>query len=323
MICLCCNKPINGTTSEEATKLGWHISCIKKFFKVDKIPLFDISLSRIANMANKNIATGGIVQGVQKKISLGLSMGECKRITVVDYPIGFILKPQVEEYSYLPEYEHLTMQMAEAVGIRTVPHALISIDGQMAYITRRIDRFDEHGNSIRLAMEDFCQLEERLTEDKYKSSYERCVKVIKKYSSRTGFDLTEFLLRTIFFFITGNSDMHLKNFSLIQNSQDSFDYHLSPAYDLLPVNLIMPEDVEESALTLNGEKRNLNIKDFYILARGCELQENVINKMIKNILKRKDELFKLCDNSLIPNEQKEKYKNLISERLDRITDTGI
>ena len=111
--------------------------------------------------------------------------------------------------------------------------------------------------------------------------------------------------------------------ALFQNSQDSFDYHLSPAYDLLPVNLIMPEDVEESALTLNGKKRNLNIKDFYILARGCELQENVINKMIKNILKRKDELFKLCDNSLIPNEQKEKYKNLIAERLDKITDTGI
>lgn len=318
MICLCCNKPIKNTNSEQATKLGWHDSCVKKFFRVDEVPAFDISVTDIKEMAKKNILVGGTVQGVQKKISLGLSEGEHKKITIVDYPIGFILKPQVEEYSYLPEYEHLTMQMAEIVGIKTVPNALIYFDGRLAYITRRIDRYDEQGNHTRLAMEDFCQLEERLTEDKYKSSYERCVKIIKKYSNRTGFDLTEILLRIIFAFITGNSDMHLKNFSLIQDSQNSFEYHLSPAYDLLPVNLIMPEDLEELALTLNGKKRNLNIRDFNVLASACGIQENVVIKMIRKIASRKSELFRMCDNSFLPDEQKEKYKNLIEERLKRI-----
>lgn len=104
----------------------------------------------------------------------------------------------------------------------------------------------------------------------------------------------------------------------IQDSQNSFEYHLSPAYDLLPINLIMPEDLEELALTLNGKKRNLNIRDFNVLASACGIQENVVIKMIRKIASRKSELFRMCDNSFLPDEQKEKYKNLIEERLKRI-----
>ena len=114
----------------------------------------------------------------------------------------------------------------------------------------------------KLAMEDFCQLDLRLTQDKYRGSYERCAKIILGYSSRKGFDMTELFMRLVFSFLVGNSDIHLKNFSLIKTDEGSGKYVLSPAYDLLCVNVIMPEDNEQFALTMNGKKNTSAVKGF-------------------------------------------------------------
>ena len=117
---------------------------------------------------------GFTVPGVQKKLSLHLSSDTNARLTIVDYPTGFILKPQTEEYAHMPEYEDLAMRLAELIGIQTVPHALIKMKDEYGYITKRIDR-DITQDQIKLyAMEDFCQLSNRLTQDKYKGSYENC-----------------------------------------------------------------------------------------------------------------------------------------------------
>ncbi len=118
-----------------------------------------------------------------------------------------------------------------------------------------------------LAMEDFCQLDERLTEDKYKDSYERCAKIIKKYSSMKLFDLTELYFGLVFLFVIDNSDMHLKNFSMIEKQETSGVYILSSAYDLIPVNAILPEDMEDFALTMCSKKTSLVEKIFFILLK--------------------------------------------------------
>lgn len=163
--------------------------------------------------------------------------------------------------------------MADAAGISVVPHALINGGDSLAYITKRIDRAFEKDGVKMLAMEDFCQLDLRLTQDKYKGSYERCAKIIDKYSSRRGLDMTELYMRLVFSYLVGNSDMHLKNFSLIETKEGSKKYILSPAYDLLPVNVIMPEDEEEFALAMNGKKMNLRKKIFLFLLMSAIFQE--------------------------------------------------
>lgn len=162
-----------------------------------------------------------------------ISENKSPKLTIVNFPTGYILKPQVPQYETLPEAEHLVMSMADITGISTVPHALIGNNGNYAYITKRADRIMNTDRTAMLAMEDFCQLDLRLTQDKYKGSYERCAKVIERYSSRVGFDMTELFMRLVFSFVTGNSDMHLKNFSLIETAEKSGEYVLSPAYDLL------------------------------------------------------------------------------------------
>ena len=165
----------------------------------------------------------------------------------------------------------------------------------------------------------FCQLDLRLTQDKYRGSYERCVKVIRRYSSRPGLDLSELFLRLVFCFLTGNSDMHLKNFSLIETSSESGVYVLSPAYDLLPVNVLMPEDKEKFALTMNGKKIHLRRSDFLLFAEAAGMPRKAAETMIRKMLTFVPLWQKLCDESLLPLDLKQTLNELIRARCVRLT----
>lgn len=315
MNCLCCGKP----TKDNNESTGWHKTCIKKFFTTAVIPEIEITDSVLEELAKESTNKGYTIPGVQKKLSLHLSKEVYPRLTVVNYPTGYILKPQVKEFRALPEAEHLVMSMADKAKIRTVPHALVKSKNSYAYITKRIDRvFSKDSNVKMFAMEDFCQLDLRLTQDKYKGSCERCGNIIKKYSSRSGLDMSELFYRLVFSFIVGNSDMHLKNFSLIESESGSGEYHLSPAYDLLPVNAIMPEDKEEFALPINGKKRNIHRKDFLIFAAGCGIAKLAAEKMIEQLVFMEPVFVDMCCNSLMPQDMKEAFIELVDKRVSAL-----
>lgn len=310
MNCLCCGKPLN--TPDET---GWHKACIKHFFGTTNLPKIDIDDKTLNLLATETTNKGFTVPGVQKKLSLHLVSSSHKpKLTLVNYPTGYILKPQVAEFIALPESEQLIMTMADMAGISTVPHALIKGNAGLAYITKRVDRHLTDNKIEMLAMEDFCQLDLRLTEDKYRGSYERCAKIIKQYSSRIGIDMAEFYIRLVFCFIVGNSDMHLKNFSLIETAEGSGKYVLSPAYDLLPVNANMPADKEQFALTMNGKKMNIRKGDFLKFADTCGIARKTADKLIKNLVKLTPKWLSMCEESLLPDELKERLEKIITER---------
>ena len=312
MNCLCCGKPLN--TPDET---GWHKACIKHFFGTTNLPKIDIDDKTLNLLATETTNKGFTVPGVQKKLSLHLvSSSHKSKLTLVNYPTGYILKPQVAEFIALPESEQLIMTMADMAGISTVPHALIKGNAGLAYITKRVDRHLTDNKIEMLAMEDFCQLDLRLTEDKYRGSYERCAKIIKQYSSRIGIDMAEFYIRLVFCFIVGNSDMHLKNFSLIETAEGSGKYVLSPAYDLLPVNANMPADKEQFALTMNGKKMNIRKGDFLKFADTCGITRKTAEKLIKNLVKLTPKWLSMCEESLLPDELKERLEKIITERTE-------
>lgn len=317
MRCLCCGKTFTGKNPESQ----WHPACIKRFFGTTVLPEINLSDEHLLQIALQSVDKGYTVTGVQKKLSLHLTTEEKPRLTLVGYPAGYILKPQVAEYPYMPESEQLVMCMADTVGIKTVPHALIRRGDSIAYITKRVDRQQVHDyNFQKLAMEDFCQLDYKPTEEKYHGSYERCAKIIRRYSTRLGFDLSELFMRLVFCFLTGNSDMHLKNFSLIETAVGSNQYILSPAYDLLPVQLLLPNDVDDTALTLNGKNQKLRRKDFMTFAEAAGIPQKAatasINRMLDNITK----LQALCEASLLPQSMQCDLIALMKERAMRISD---
>ena len=307
--CLCCGKELRTETAH-----GWHTACIKAFFGTTKFPDIDVSKEVLNQIAIDNTSKGFTVPGVQKKLSLHLSREDTPRLTLVNYPTGYILKPQTDEYAALPEMEYLVMQMAEVSGIKTVPHALLRLPSQenaFAYITKRIDRADGQ----MLAMEDFCQLDGRLTEDKYRGSYERCGKIIKTHSMNDGLDLAQLFFRVVFSFAVGNSDMHLKNFSLIETEEGSGKYILSSAYDMLSTNVVIPSDKEELALTINGKKQNIHRKDFIVFADTIGIPERSAEKMIEKIVKLKDKYISMCRDSYMPEQMRANLENLIEQRI--------
>lgn len=325
MKCLCCGKEIPASVRYQGQETQWHSSCVRKFFGTAALPDLDISEGTLSRIAAESTNKGYTVPGVQKKISLHLETGRGKpRLTLVNYPTGYILKPQTELYEALPEAEYLVMQMARETGIATVPFALIRMSddaGTAAYITKRIDRIlptKKDPELKLLAMEDFCQLEQRLTENKYQGSYERCAKVITRYSRQPGLDLSELFLRVVFSFAVGNSDMHLKNFSLIETGPGSQNYVLSAAYDMLPVNVILPEDDEQLALTVNGKKHNIRRNDFLKYAEVSGIPRDAAVKMIGKVVAMKDRYLRMCDESLLPVHLKERFRALMEARVSAL-----
>lgn len=205
------------------------------------------------------------------------------------------------------------MHLAQMTGIRTAPHSLIRLEsGNLAYITRRMDRT----RKAKLAMEDMCQLTERLTEDKYQGSYEQVGKTIQRHSATPGLDVVNFFELVLFSFLTGNADMHLKNFSLLE--QPGLGMTLSPAYDLVNTALVNPADDEEMALTLNGRKKKLNKQDFITAMNTQRLtekqQKNIFNKMAKALPRWLEQL----NRSFLSEEYKERYKAVLFERMKRL-----
>ena len=317
--CLYCGKEIKPSAGEEERNSCWHKKCIKSFFGTSVMPELNVSEEELEELANETVNQGLTVPGVQKKLSLHLSQEKDVRLTIVNHPTGYILKPQTTEYAFLPELEELAMDLAEMAGVSTVAHGLIKMNESYAYITRRIDREFTDGRVSLYAMEDFCQLSGRLTADKYRGSYEQCGRIIKKYSAYAGLDMSELFLRVIFSFVIGNSDMHLKNFSMKEITPSGRAFQLSQAYDILPVNVILPEDEDELALTLNGKKRNLRKKDFLEFAQNCGIAANAAEKMMRQVCSLEKDYLKYCEESYLNDNLKQKVKDLIVARINRLS----
>jgi len=307
--CLYCYKPLN------EGEVDFHPSCAKRFFGVKKAPLFDYSLGQIDELASQIIAEQTALTGVQPKLSLHLQSHQgSARLTIVGLWGRYICKPATSLYPMLPEVEDLTMHLAEVAHIEAVPHSLMHMaDGTLCYLSRRIDRTDE---GQKIAMEDFCQLTERQTEYKYKSSYEQIAKKIWNFSSVPKMDVTNFFELVLFSWIVGNNDMHLKNFSLYEPSDG--EIRLTPAYDLLNVAIVNPTDREELALPLNGKKSNIKKEDFLIAGEAMGIENAVVEHLIRKYLSLEDKMEEMINVSFLNSEYKEKYNSLISSRLDRL-----
>ena len=296
----------------------YHASCSRKIFGALIAPKLPYSESNMEGLAMQVIQSQTSVTGVQPKLSLHLASAKepnlAKRFTIVGMWGGYILKPPSPNYPNMPEVEDLTMHLAHIAKIKVVPHSLIRLQsGNLAYITKRIDRV----RKTKLHMEDMCQLTEKLTEDKYRGSHEQVAKAILKYSANPGLDVVNFFEVVLFSFLTGNADMHLKNFSLIY--EPTIGPVFSPAYDLVATALVNPADDEDLALTLNGKRKKINrsdfIKAFTTLGLDIKQQENIFDKMERAFPKWKQ----MIDISFLNEDWKEMYKELLKERFRRLS----
>ena len=301
--------------SLEQGQVDFHPQCSKKIFGTAVPPVLPYTKADIESLALEVVRSQVTITGVQPKLSVDLEKGKGgeKRFTIVGLWGEYILKPQTEQYPSLPENEDLTMHLASLARIKTVPHSLIRFqDGSLAYITKRIDR-DKKG--VKIPMEDMCQLTEKLTEQKYKGSHEQIAKKIVEFSAYPVLDLINYFEVLLFCYLIGNTDMHLKNFSLYKKVGECV---LAPAYDLLSTKLVIPQDSEELALTLNGKKSKLKKVDFDSLLKTMKVDDKAIENVYDKFRKVIPEWLLFIDSSFLPDEMKEQYKTLIQEKCKNI-----
>lgn len=307
--CLYCYQALN------VDEFDFHQTCSKKIFGTSIPPILDFNLQETNEIAKKLVIKRIAVTGVQPKLSLELEkkIKEIPRLTIVGLHGDYIFKPQSQQFTELPENEDVTMHLAEMVKIKTAKHSLIRLkSGELGYITKRFDR----NKGTKIAVEDFCQLSENLTEHKYRGSIEKIGKLAHRFTANKGFESQRLFELALFSFLTGNADMHLKNYSLIENNLS--EYEFSPAYDLLSTALVMPEDKEESALTINGKKSRIDVKDFNALAASLHLNDKSLQAIYKRFNKVLPQWKDFILQSFLSDEMKVKYIQLLTHKFDSI-----
>lgn len=306
--CLYCYRPI-----EAGSDL--HEKCSLEFFGTTAPPSIEYTLDQMDELAQRVVERSVAVPGVQPKLSMS-QVKETRensdtRLTVVGALGGqYIFKPPSDRFPEMPANEHVTMRIAESFGIKVVPSSLIRLaSGELSYITKRVDR-EEGGEKIHMI--DMFQITEAF--DKYRSSMEKIGKAIDDYSDNTLLDKIFYFELAVFSFLTGNNDMHLKNFSMIESTSG---WVLSPAYDLLNASIVNPDDTEELALTLVGKKRKLKKDHFLRLGKELELTDKQINGVFKRMLKNKSVALDWIDKSFLSDDMKIRYKELLEKRYDQ------
>ncbi len=302
--CLGCYLPLESGT--------YHSSCSKNLFGTVEPPNVDFGSNDLEEMAKKSLYQHLGITGVQPKISVHLKKQDENpkhRLMIVGLWGNFILKPSTQKFPDMSVVEDATMHMAKVAGIKTARHGLIQLkSGELAYVTKRFDR----EKTSKIAVEDFCQLSELLTESKYNTSTEKAGKIILKYSSNPGLDAVNFFDLILFSFLTGNADMHLKNFSLMSN--EIGETELSPAYDLLSTKLMPIEDKEEMALTVNGKKAKIKKEDFKVMGKTLGISEKAIENSFVRMATSISKMKTIIKNSFLSNDLKKRYDELLKSR---------
>lgn len=310
--CLYCYLPLDDSD------LDYHSKCIKAFFGTKYAPILPYKLSEMEKLAKQAAKLSITVPGVQPKLSLGWQKlqaenGHQGRLTIMNALDGnYILKPQNPMYPQMPENEHLSMKLAELFKMDIVPVNMIRLQsGELCFITKRIDR---NPDGTKTHMIDFLQILELA--DKYKGTMEKLGKTIGELSANTLLDKMRFFEATVFNFIIGNNDMHLKNYSMFLSEMG---WVLSPFYDLLNVKMILPMDKEDVALLLGGKKENYDKGYFDRFGEVLKLNQKQINSVYNKLAKWLPQAIHLIENSFLEPPLQESYKTLIVKRVNFFT----
>ncbi len=280
----------------------------RKVFGVDKEPFIDLTLAGVSLKAQEMVGKMSI-SGVQPKLSVKLAdrSGD-PHLEVTGEGGQYILKPQVQAFANLPENEELCMTIADDIGIDVPAHCLVYLkDRSLAYVVKRFDREGRR----KIHQEDFSQILEK--QDKYNGSVEEIGKKLKTTSEVPGLDVQLFFERVVFNFLIGNGDAHVKNYSVIYNEEGLA--RLAPAYDLVCSRIVIPEEADESALTIQGKKGRIQRKDIDLLANYLGIPEKI---RFEKFMGKKELFRSRLAGSLLPGELAEAFDKLLVERFQRL-----
>lgn len=300
--CRICLKPT-------AKDFDYHAECLESLFGTQTLPVLDIELSKMMGLAAE-MAGKMSISGVQEKVSLRLS-DDKSRFEIAPTGGRYILKPEPSRFALVPQNEHLTMRLAELVGIEVPPFGLVELkDKAIAYVIKRFDRFDD---GTKFQVEDFCQLAEKPIRDKYQGSGELCVRILRKYASEPLIEIRKLFKLLLFSWWVSNGDQHLKNFSLIRTTEGR--WRLAPAYDLVCTRLPIPSD-RDLALPICGKKSNLSRQLWFAFAEYSQIPERAAARLLQEQMDALEPSLRFIGASFLPDELKSQYQDIVRQNTE-------
>jgi serine/threonine-protein kinase HipA len=284
--------------------LDYHAECLDLLFGTPTLPVLDIELSKMMGLAAE-MAGKMSISGVQEKVSLRLSDNK-SRFEIAPTDGRYILKPEPSRFAFVPQNEHLTMRLAELVGIEVPPFGLVELkDKAIAYVIKRFDRLDD---GTKLQVEDFCQLDEKPIRDKYQGSGELCVRILRKYASEPLIEIRKLFKVLLFSWWASNGDQHLKNFSLVRSTEGR--WRLTPAYDLICTRLPIPSD-RDLAMPICGKKSNLAKQQWLEFAKYSQIPERAAVRLLQEQIDALELSLSFIETSFLPDDQKSQYQEIV------------
>ncbi len=275
----------------------------------DDLLVLNFSSNDISQIVTDNLIGRISISGVQRKISL-VKSGDT--FIPVDTAGEYILKPLDNNWDQLPENEKLCMDLASFFNLKVPENFLVRLaEGSIAYVVKR---FDRNGLS-KYPVEDFCQILDLSNKSKYSGSYEKIIKALEQYSSAPGLDKIMLFRSLIFNFLICNNDAHYKNYSLLNTGNG---YRLSPFYDLVNTSLVLKNNNEEVALTMNGKRSNLRKEDMLSFAEYAEIPSKVIAIEFESIRSTRNKFIECISNSFLSKKNKDKFVEFYLSRYDRL-----
>jgi serine/threonine-protein kinase HipA len=294
----------------------YHVSCLRKLFGSDMPPAIDITEATLQTVA---LATLGhtVMSGAQPKVSLSLVRDRRRTLRIVAGGTQrYILKPQNAEFPFLPENEHVSMQIARMFGILVPEHGLIRLaDGSLAYI---VERFDRASDGRKMRQEDFAQLAGIAPSEKYDLFGVDCAQIVERYSSRVRADLIRLFERFVLAWWVGDGDMHAKNLSLLAGPDGR--HSLSPAYDI--TSLAVYKDYSSGlALPLSSEDLHATRDAWLRFAEVCHLAPPVATSILCRPSERLAAALDLVGRSYLPTRaMRSAYCDCLRARAEALAD---
>ncbi|MFZ5828436.1 MAG: type II toxin-antitoxin system HipA family toxin [Planctomycetota bacterium] len=250
------------------------------------------------------------ISGVQEKVSLRLS-DDKSHFQIAPTGGRYVLKPEPSRFAFIPQNEHLTMRLAELVGIEVPPFGLVELkDKAIAYIIKRFDRLDD---GTKLQVEDFCQLDEKPIRHKYQGSGELCVRILRKYASEPLIEVRKLLKVLLFSWWVSNGDQHLKNFSLVRTTEGR--WRLAPAHDLVCTRLPIPSD-RDLALPICGKRSNLDRRQWLDFAKYSQIPERAAARLLQEQIDGLESSLRFIKASFLPDDLKSRYQEIVQQNTE-------
>ena len=284
----------------------YHPECLELLLGTRSFPLLDIELAKLMGLAGE-MAGKMSISGIQEKVSLRLSDGK-SRFEIAPRSGSYILKPEPSRFAFVPQNEHLTMRLAELVGIEIPPLGLVTLkDKSISYLIKRFDRLDD---GTKLQVEDFCQLAEKPLRGKYQGSGELCVRILRKYASEPLIEIRKLFKMLLFSWWVSNGDQHFKNFSLLRTPEGR--WRLTPAYDLLCTRLALPSD-RDLALPICGKRSNLSKRLWLDFAKYSQIPERAAVRLLDEQIAALEPALGLIEASFLPDDLKTQYQDIVRQ----------